>query len=103
MGRPAKDGKFVNFLLEAKLIQQLEQVVGIVGGTKTAFLENALKERIEAFYNSDGEINPVDALYVVENNPCVILDTLKVNGRKYYKIYYDGDILTVPVRNVVKK
>ncbi len=103
MGRPAKDGKFVNFMLERKLINELEQVVGIVGGTKTAFLENALKERIEAFYNSDGEINPVEALYVVDNNPCVILDTLKVNGRKYYKIYYDGDILTVPVRNVVKK
>ena len=103
MGRPPKDGKYVNFLMDRKLASQLEKVSVIAGKSKTAIMEEALCKYIEPFCQSDGKINAVEAIYVKMGKSCVVLDTfaLNVNSDIYHKIFVDGVILTVPMRDVV--
>ena len=101
MGRPSKDGKFVNFLMDTELVKKLEDISTVTKKSKTAVLEKALREYIEPFYNVDGNIIPREAVYVPDGQPCVVLDEMEMRGKKYYKIYYNDDIVVVPAREVV--
>lgn len=101
MGRPPKDGRYVNFLMDVGIFEQLVKVAEIEGRTKTAILENALKQYISAYRNENGEINAVEATYTDKKKPCKLLDTVKIGEKMYCKIYFDGDVLTVPIRDVV--
>ena len=103
MGRPAKNGKFVNFLMNVNLIDRLEIVASLLVMSKTAVLEDALKEYLEPFCNADGEVDAYESIYVPEKKECLVLDTFKIEGKKYCRIFYNGDIITVPVRDIVKK
>lgn len=102
MGRPSKDGRYVNFYMSAGLFDELVKVADIEGRTKTAILEDALKQYIIAYHNEKGEINTVDAVYVKTKKPCVILDKIIIGRKEFYKIFTDEDVFTVPVRDVVK-
>jgi len=101
MGRPSKNGRFVNFLIPKPLLAELETVASIMGITKTAVLEHAMQEYFEPFHNASGEINAVEATYVPEGKPCFVLDTITMQEKKHYRIFFGGDIITVPARDIV--
>ncbi len=100
MGRPAKDGRFVNFLMDTAIFEKLAQVANLTGKTRTYIIEESLKQYIEPFCNAKGEIDAVEAIYVKKRKPCMVLDTITIGDAKYCKILVDGDIETVPVRDV---
>lgn len=102
MGRPPKDGRYVNFYMATALFNKLVMVSQIEGKTKTTILEDALNQYIEPYQNADGEVNAVYATYVKTGKPCVVLDTMQLGKKKYYKIYVNGEILTVPMWDIIK-
>lgn len=95
MGRPSKDGKFVNFLMDTELVRQLDKVSEITGKTKTAIMEEALHQYIEPFRSRSGVIATRDGMYIPAGKPCMVLDSVDVGGKKFYKIYFEGDVITV--------
>lgn len=101
MGRPAKNGRFANFYISKDLLEQFETVVSIIGKTKTAVIEDILKEYVERFYDSDGKIHPVQAMYIREDKSCVVLRSMQVRGKQYYRIFYNGEFINVPERDIV--
>ena len=103
MGRPAKDGKFVNFLMDSALVKKIDQVAAITGKTKTTVMETALRQYIEPFCQTDGTIHAVEGIYVKTKKSCKVLDAFALTAESdiYYKIFVDGTILTVPARDVV--
>lgn len=103
MGRPPKDGRYVNFYMDTTLFNKLVMVSQIEGKTKTSILEDALNQYIEPFQNSIGEISPLQAIYVKSGKSCMVLDTITIGSKEYCKIFTDGKILTVPVRDIVEK
>ena len=103
MGRPAKDGKFANFYIDAMLINKLDKVVELTGKSKTAVLEDALRQYIEPFCNADGNIEPKEAVYIPTGQACMILAIEQVVQRKYYRILVDGEIKSVRAWDVAVK
>lgn len=101
MGRPPKDGKFVNVLMDKALKEEFEKVVGITGKTKTAVIETALRQYIEPFCDGDGKVHPKEAVYVKTGQSCIVLKAVKVKDKVHYRIYYEGEILTVPEWDIV--
>ena len=95
MGRPSKDGRYVNFYMSAGLFDELVKVSEIEERTKTAILEDALQEYIAPYRNVNGEINPVKAIYKKTGEVCLVLDTEMVVKRKYYRILLNGEIMSV--------
>lgn len=95
MGRPAKEGRYVNFYMSAGLFDELVKVASAEGRTKTSILEDALQEYIAPYRNVNGEINPVKAIYKKTGEACLILDTEMVVKRKYYRILLNGEIMSV--------
>lgn len=95
MGRPSKDGRYVNFYMSTGLFEELVKVSDIEERTKTAILEDALQEYIAPYRNANGEINPVKAIYKKTGEVCLVLDTEMVVKRKYYRILLNGEIMSV--------
>ena len=102
MGRPPKDGRYVNFYMDTTLFNKLVMVSQIEGKTKNTILEDALKQYIEPFQNINGKIDVREAIYVKTGKSCVVLDTTQVGKKNYCKIFTDGEILTVPMWDIVK-
>ena len=103
MGRPAKDGRFANFYMDATLIKKLDKVVELTGKSKTAVLEDALRQYLEPFCNAEGNIEPKEAVYVPTGQACLILAIEQVVQRKYYRILVDGEIKSVRAWDVAVK
>ena len=101
MGRPSKDGRFVNFLMDNKIFEQLVKVANLQGCTKTNMIERALQQYIEPFLNAKGEIEPIEAIYVKSGQSCMVIDTIIIGNKKYCKIFTEGELLTVPEHDVV--
>ena len=89
MGRPAKDGRFANFYMDATLINKLDK--------------DALRQYLEPFCNAEGNIEPKEAVYVPTGQACVILAIEQVVQRKYYRILVDGEIKSVRAWDVAVK
>ena len=103
MGRPPKDGKYVNFYMDSNLFDKLVKVSEVTGKTKTFVLEEALRQYIEPYLDENGEVNATKAIYVPRKCPCLILAVEQVVNRKYYRILLDGEILTVRAYDIVLK
>ena len=95
MGRPAKNGRFVNFLMDTDLVDKVDKVAAITGKTKTALFEEALRQYLEPFCNRAGVIAPRNGMYISAGKPCMVLDSIDVGGKKFYKIDFEGDVITV--------
>lgn len=111
MSKERKDGRYLNCYITRNLLEDFENVCYTIGKTKTSILEDAMKKAIEPFYSrgpsgtADPVLNLREGVYKTDNPKkpgkmkrvrCVVIDNITVMGWPYYKIWVDGELMSVP-------
>ena len=107
------DCKQFQVKLQGNLADEFEAVIAMTGMTKAAVVQQAIESYVARYENSDGVFAPKSGKYLrhMMENPdgtisgdearCVVLDTCKMNGTDYAKIYEGGTVYKVPLKNVI--
>lgn len=111
-----KDGRYLNCFIDRKLLDEFEQIVDLMGKTKTRVLEDAMQRVVSPFYDENGELNIKDGYYLegaqqqsigldvdITKIPCKVLSNCTMMGNPYVTIWKDGQIIKTPVEYVEYK
>lgn len=101
-----KDGRYINFYADDRLLTVFEQIALIQGKTKTRLLEEAMATRVReyCFNNGLADLNVTKSEGTYFGDECAIIEECSSRGSQTCVIEYkDGTLLEVLRKDVQLK